>query len=579
MLWAAAALALTLPAIVGGVFDAMSTDDAMRLVEVRDWIAGQGWFDVSQHRLDPPGAAMHWTRVTDVPLAALMLLLRPLLGGHGAEVATLVVWPLALFAAALWLVGSIAARMSEAATAPAARIAAVVLAVLSTPALVHFRPGAIDHHNAQILLLLAALLLALQIERSAARAALAGLAASSSLAIGVEMLPAIAVIGVAVCGLLVWRGAAVARQVTAFGAALATSALLLAAALLPPGTLASPVCDALGGPSLLLVAGGGGSLIVIAGVDRWRPGMTLRLCTAALCGGVLFAAFASFYPGCLGSPYAGVDPLLASVWLDQVAETMSLPGMLRLAPQKVLGFYGFPLLTLGLAVAALMRSDPVARFRWWLALATLVALLGISLWQVRGAAAATIVAAPICAAALGLLWPALLQGRKLMLAALLLSPACLGGIGLAMRPVLDAVLRPPRRMLDLSPASSCQTVSSVAPLAQFAAGRVMAPIDLGPAILVATGHAVFAAPYHRNNDGNLAMLNLMLAPPPTAQQMLRDRAVDYVVLCPGAPEQVDFVGMAPAGLAARLGGGETMDFLTPLPLDGSSGIKAWRVDH
>ena len=32
----------------------MSTDDAMRLVEVRDLIGGQGWFDLFQYRLDPP---------------------------------------------------------------------------------------------------------------------------------------------------------------------------------------------------------------------------------------------------------------------------------------------------------------------------------------------------------------------------------------------------------------------------------------------------------------------------------------------------------------------------------------------
>lgn len=29
-------------------------DDAMRLVQVRDWLAGQSWFDVTQYRLSPP---------------------------------------------------------------------------------------------------------------------------------------------------------------------------------------------------------------------------------------------------------------------------------------------------------------------------------------------------------------------------------------------------------------------------------------------------------------------------------------------------------------------------------------------
>jgi len=187
VLWLTAAVAIGLPAIRGGVFDAMSTDDAMRLVQVRDWIGGQGWFDLLQYRLDPPGASMHWSRVVDVPLAALILLLRSLIGTHGAETVTLVVWPALMLAAALVLVAAIARQMSNGVAN--AQITAVVLAVLAAPALIHFRPGAIDHHNAQIVLLLALVLLTSQIEQSAVKAALGGLVASLSLAIGVEMLP------------------------------------------------------------------------------------------------------------------------------------------------------------------------------------------------------------------------------------------------------------------------------------------------------------------------------------------------------------------------------------------------------
>jgi hypothetical protein len=104
----------------------------------------------------------------------------------------------------------------------------------------------------------------------------------------------------------------------------------------------------------------------------------------------------------------------------------------------------------------------------------------------------------------------------------------------------------------------------------------MAPIDLGPTILAETDHTIFAAPYHRNNDGNVAMFKLMLAPIPAARQILSDRHVDYVVICSAAPEQ-DFIKLAPDGLAARLGSGETPDFLEPLDLDPAHKISAWRV--
>ena len=37
-------------------------DDQLRLVQLRDFLNGQGWFDNRQYRLNPPeGAPMHWS--------------------------------------------------------------------------------------------------------------------------------------------------------------------------------------------------------------------------------------------------------------------------------------------------------------------------------------------------------------------------------------------------------------------------------------------------------------------------------------------------------------------------------------
>src|SRR3984893_3996467 len=573
VLWLAATVAIAWPSINRGVFDAMSTDDAMRLVQVRDWIGGQGWFDLFQHRLDPPGASMHWSRVVDVPLAGLILLLRPLIGTHGAETVTLFLWPLLLLAAALGLGAAIAREMSGGVTT--SQITAVVLAVLSAPALIHFRPGAIDHHNAQIVLLLALVVLTSQIEQSAVKAALGGLAASLSLAIGIEMLPAIAAIGIAVFGLFVWRGASVSRQIAAFGAALAASSLLLASVLLPLPTLALPVCDAFGGPVLLLVAGGGISLMIIVGIDRLHSTLRLRLATGAAAAIALISAFLSLFAGCIASPYAQLDPLVTSFWVDKVVESMSLATMLQLAPQKVLGFYGFPLMTMGFASAALIQSNPPARFRWILGIMTLAALIGLSFWEMRVAAAASMVAAPLFAASLGVLWPTLARGRNLVVLALAASPASFAALGLSAKPLIDLIFKPQMTIAERG-ASACRTISDVASMTNLPKGRVMAPIDLGPMILANTDHAVFAAPYHRNNDGIVAMLMLMLAPLPAARQILSDRRVDYVVTRSAAPEQ-DLVNLAPDGLAARLGRGETPDFLEPLDLDSAHKISVWRV--
>ena len=44
-------------------------DDTLRMVQVRDLLAGQGWWDLHQYRVAPPqGMLMHWSRLVDAPL-------------------------------------------------------------------------------------------------------------------------------------------------------------------------------------------------------------------------------------------------------------------------------------------------------------------------------------------------------------------------------------------------------------------------------------------------------------------------------------------------------------------------------
>lgn len=575
-LWAAVLIGLGAPSIKIGVYDAMSTDDAMRLVEVRDLIAGQGWFDLVQHRLDPPGIAMHWSRLIDGPLAGLILILRPLAGASGSEVITLVLWPALLFGAALLLVSAIAKRMCDNKNRRHAQLVAVLLATLSAPALIHFRTGAIDHHNAQIVLLLAFVLLTSEIN-NALTAFLAGLAAMLSLAIGLEMLPAIAVACLAVFALLIWKGSTLSRPASIFGASIAGSSFLLAAALLPIHSLRNPVCDAFGGPLLLLTAGGGASLLIIAAVNRYHPTWRARLAIGVIAGGALIGLCFKLFPECMASPYAQLDPLVRTFWLDNVLETMSFQTILQLEPQKIPGLYGFPLIALGVTIAAFMRRVPPTRFRFIVPVIVLAALIGISFWAMRGAAAANIVAAPLFAASAASIWPSREQARQLVVAGLIISPVGLTGLGSATRLSIDWIIKPQSAVVLVHTPAPCQTVSGASPLSVFPGGRVMAPIDLGPAVLAATGHSVFAAPFHRNNDGNLAMVNAMLATPKAAQKILSDRQVDYVVICPGSPDQLDFVKLSPDGLAARLGRGEVPDFLEPLDLGANYTLAAWRV--
>src|SRR4051812_14100595 len=71
------------------------TDDALRLVMVRELLAGRGWYDQHILRLQPPvGLYMHWSRLVDGGEAALQWLFGLVMPAATAESAMRLTWPL-----------------------------------------------------------------------------------------------------------------------------------------------------------------------------------------------------------------------------------------------------------------------------------------------------------------------------------------------------------------------------------------------------------------------------------------------------------------------------------------------------
>jgi hypothetical protein len=116
---------------------------------------------------------------------------------------------------------------------------------------------------------------------------------------------------------------------------------------------------------------------------------------------------------------------------------------------------------------------------------------------------------------------------------------------------------------------ACLDPDALRPLAALPPGRTVAPIDSGAHLLEATRLAVFAGPYHRNDDGNRYAFQVFLAPPDAARTLLLSRSADYVILCPGTTDMQRLTAEAPAGLAARLQAGTAPDFLTPIQVAGT----------
>lgn len=549
----------------GHFFD---TDDAMRLAQLRDLFAGQGWRDVAQHRMGvDEGVAMHWSRLVDLPLAALLAALKPLAGAELAERATRLIAPAALGLVYLVALAALARRMTDARGA----FAATLIAVLAPATNLQFEAGRIDHHGAQIVLLLTmatATMAALDPARARA-AAIAGVAAAASLAISVENLPFLAA-GGGVFAVAALARAGQGRAAATFGGALALAAPVFYAifAVAPAGR----ECDAFSLFHLSAAVIGGGGL-ALAGLSGARgAGAAVRLVLIGATAAALALVTVTQFPACLGSPLAGVPEDVRRLWLDHVSEARPLTLLMTKRPDL-----GLPLgapVALGLlaAMGLAWRAGGVARARWAALAGFLAAGLAATLWQVRaGSSALPLAAVAGAGVALAVVDRLAGVGRPLARFAPVLVAAPFASL-------FWMIVTPDLTRPDARPhgnAAACFSPAGLAALAQLPPARVLSSIDAGSYILARTPHRVLAGAYHRNVAGNRTALAAFAAPPSEARDILARAGVGLVAICPDLVDLSIYAESSPSGLAARLLARDLPDWLAPLPSDGP--LRLYRV--
>lgn len=560
--------------------DNLATDDAMRLVEIRDWLSGQSWFDLTQYRLDPPaGVVTHWSRLIDLPIGLLIEAGKTIFPAAIAEHAAVMIWPAALLAALF--AGT--ARIASAFAGPKAAGLAVLFTAMMAPTLQHFRFGAIHHHNVQLVLLVWSIALLLPMTHHPRNAAASGFLCALSIAVGQEMVPAIAALAVIVAVRWIFAGQPSSKATASFAGSLAIGAIGFAAATIPPSGYFVVHCDAISIGQVGALAIGGFGLAALT----MLPGLNSRASrlTAALGLAIAIGAFIKVVaPTCIGDPYAQLDPRLADLWLSSVSEARGVSALWRDMPQQVLAYFGVPVAALVLGIYRCVReNNDEDRWNWIAVTAVQAVFLLLTVWQLRGAAGANVVAAAIFPAALLRTLP-LKQNephtfglrRAVVIVLLLLNPAVLLALGNGVAHAFAISAVTSRRIIASGDAGTCQRPGDYTPLAALPQGRVLAFIDSGPFILLQTSHAVFGAPYHRNQAGNLAVLDMLLADPKNAQREMAARGIDYVAFCPGAPERYQYADLAPHGLAATLATGTPPAFLQHLPVTGTD-LAVYRV--
>ena len=540
-------------------------DDSLRLVQLRDLIAGQTWFDLTQYRVDPPhGMPMHWSRLVDAPLLLVYWVLSPLFGATMAERITVVVVPLLTLFSALLLTGRLAWRLlGDQAIAYACLVMALATAVTG-----QMQPLRIDHHGWQIVCLLAALNgLVARNERTGGR--VAGIALALGMTISLELLPIAALLG-GVLGLR-WLIDPKAKSLCLhYLRALAATALLAFAATRGLGDFAA-YCDTLSPPylaALVVMAGG----LSVLGVAPTLPRPALALAMAA-CAGSVLAVLLSIAPQCSSGPFVMLDPLVQQFWYSNIREGMpvwqqDLPAMLRLIVPPLFGLY---------AAATLWQRSAGWLRRFWfeyLLIAAGALLLAMVVSRAAGFAAA-VAAVPLG----GLLreWHRKAQGIRRPARRL----AVLAATALVVMPDLPLLLAravDPARAAPVHTAQFVCDIPAAAPaLNRLAPATLFAPIDNGPMLLLTTPHKVVATAHHRAPRALHDVIAAFTADPAKAEALIRAHGARYVAICPGLAEAQIYRDATPNGLMAKLSAGQALAWLKPVPLPEASGLKLWEV--
>ena len=527
------------------------TDDATRLVLVRDLLAGRGWYDQWLGRMGPPlGTYMHWSRLLDGALAGLDGLLRVFLSAPTAELAMRFFWPL------LWIFPAVGAALIVGRNLGGRSAVLLTVILLADPFLYRqFMPGRIDHHNIQITMTIVALACALARTKRARWAALGGVAAALGLAIGLEALALQALIG-ASFGLTLARDRAAARPAAAYGLALAGASTAFFLIQTPPWRWSLSVCDALGLnlTAALVLAGLG--LAATAWIAARAPGWA-RLAALGVVGVVTIGVYVALHPACLHGPFAELDPAVRPIWFDHILETQPLSYIFTIDRVGALTAGFMSVMGLAAAIYLLARDRPRLATQYILATGCLVVavIIGYFAWRMQDYV--FWLGTPVLAAALSHITARRLRDLMVPSAILtsIISPEALGiatsaVIGLKEKPGHD-VLAPAR--------AACFGARAYVALAALPKGVVLSEQDLGAFILVFTPHSAIAAPYHRLSASILAAHNALNAPPASAEARVRALRVTYVVDCPPYPMVV-----APGSFGARLRAGQTPVWLEPL---------------
>ncbi|WP_308515301.1 AcrB/AcrD/AcrF family protein [Sphingomonas flavescens] len=546
------------------------TDDNMRIMQVRAWMHGQGWYDLRNYRLNPPfGANIHWSRLVDLPIAGLIFGLRPFLGGAGAERWAVAIAPLLPYLVLLFALALTARRL----LGHTAYLIAFLALFFAGSTNGMFMPERIDHHGWQ-LALLAISIAGIADPKKVRGGFTLGLSSALSLAIGLEMIIYLALAGVAM--VLFWVDDREERaRLLAYAVSL-SGATALGFLVFASNDNWGAVCDALSPVWLSDALVGGALMFGLAWLSPldWKR----RLLLAIGAGAAIAGWHALMFPHCL-QRLEGVSPEVEQLWLSHVKEARPIYRHGWRIATLILALPITGLIGWGLTIW-MRRSDRELLRRVIGAAVPGLAATALLLWQTRTGPASQMMAVVGAAAFAWFLLPRawhssspitrVLGGALVVIcAAGAIVPMVVGYIPEAKASARDKAIGKANRL--------CGSMWGLRPIALQPKGRVFTFIDLSPRLITVTHHDAVAGPYHRNGQQIADVMNFWRGPEAQAHRIVQKYRSDYVLSCPNSSTTTIFAAEAPKGFYVQLQQGKLPAWLKPVPLPKDSPFRMWRV--
>ncbi len=570
LLWSAIMLAFNLRQ---GTPLMVDPDDFMRMAEVRDWMSGQSWFDVTQYRINPPeGGPMHWSRLLDVPIAAMITMFMLFVSQPVAEHLTTAILPLMLLGLLMWLIFRATRILAD------DRVALLAAFLVPTYPLIirQFMPGRVDHHGWQIIM--AALAMLALFDRSPKRGAVVmAFALSVWMHISIEGLPYAVMFG----GLLALSylfpakiaGKSSDLRLFPFMFGLAAFSILIFATTQSTLNWNVAHCDAVSWPLLaaLTVVGVGLSMAQYIVKPKNMTAKAVMLSLAGLSGAVVFLMTSD---SCALDPFGNLSPLVREYWHDTISEGLPI----YTQDPAVISLLLFVPMLAAIWMAIVWRSEQDdLRRKQWLMLGMLVMAATLLSFKVqRTAGVAELFALPAIAALTILLVQRITSSPKLLVRVVGSAFAVIALTPIAAFVAGNALMASPGENKSEKKPKGDQRRCDLADLNRLPPGLIFTTMAAGPEILYRTRHSVYVSGYHRNYVAMDRLIAAMVGPAEKARPLLDAAKIDYVVFCPDHFEAQSYTRDGKQNFAASLMSSAPPQWLQPIDRFPDSAMRVYR---